>query len=162
MRRYRITTFYLFLRTTPEKRQDYEKDGRGGFLLQLTIDPRGDRRHFLDMDKQKLNSYLFRYCENFKGHLRPKTNSCFYSIILMTLRKKSLIQILWCFDNFKRSYEVTKFWIRREWRHIRECIEHFICFSLHIFLILWKKNLLASFMVVLTISCELMKLQNSE
>ena len=57
--------------------------------------------------------------------------------------------------------KVIKFWIRREWRHTSECIKYFIPGLLCIFLlILWKKNLLHSFMVVLTVSHKLMKSQS--
>ena len=41
------------------------------------------------------------------------------------------------------SHEVTKFWIRHEWRHTHECTKYFIPGFLCIFLlILWKKKLL--------------------
>ena len=63
----------------------------------------------------------------------------------------------------EKLQEVTKSWIQREWRHTRECTEHdipgFLCIFLLIF---WKENLLHSFMVVLTISHEVMKLQSFE
>ena len=51
-----------------------------------------------------------------------------------------------CFNQFSWSYEVTKFWIRREWRHSRERAKHFIPVFLRRFLlILWKKSFLHSF-----------------
>ena len=59
------------------------------------------------------------------------------------------------------SYEVTMFWIRGEWRHTCYCTKHFIPGLLFIILlILWKKNLLNSSRVVLTVSHELMKLRS--
>ena len=48
---------------------------------------------------------------------------------------------LMCCDQFSWSYQVMKFWIRREWHNIGEYIKHFIprflCISL---IILWKKS----------------------
>ena len=67
-----------------------------------------------------------------------------------------MYKVVWWFDQFSRSYEATKFWTWREWRHTLECIKYFIPGFFCIFLlILWKKNVLHSFMVVLTISHEL-------
>ena len=95
-----------------------------------------------------------------KGELRPKTHSCFYGIILMIYGKRPLCKVFWGFNQFSRSSEVTKVWIRCDWRHSHEDTKHFVpvflCKKNH----LWKKNLLRSFMVILTISHELMKLRS--
>ena len=45
---------------------------------------------------------------------------------------------MWCFDQFSRSCEVTKFVIRLECRHTRECIHSW--FSLHIFVNFMEKE----------------------
>ena len=61
------------------------------------------------------------------------------------------------------SHKVTKFWIWREWHHTREHTKHFMTTYPCIFLlILWKRNLLHTFMVILTIIHELMKLKSFE
>ena len=74
-------------------------------------------------------------------------------MILIILLERSFI--LWCFDQFSQSYEVTKFWIWREWCYTRECTKQFSSgFICMFWLILWKKNLLHSFMIVLNISHE--------
>ena len=59
------------------------------------------------------------------------------------MEKESLYKVLRSFDQFSKSYEITKFWIQREWHHTCECTKHFILGFLCIFLlILWKENLL--------------------
>ena len=43
--------------------------------------------------------------------------------------------------SLSRSYEVTKLWIQREWRHVRNCPKYFTSRFLYIFLlILWRKG----------------------
>ena len=98
---------------------------------------------------------------SFKGNLRSKTHHCFYGIILLIWWKK--IFFVQSFDQSSRSYEVTKLWIWSEWRHTRKYTKHFIPGVLCTFLlILWKKNLSHSFMVVLIILNELVKFRRFE
>ena len=72
-------------------------------------------------------------------------------------------KVLWRFGQISRSYKFTKFWIQRKWRHTRECTKYFTAgFPCTFLLILWRKSMLWSFMVFLTIFQELMKLRSFE
>ena len=100
---------------------------------------------------------------NSKVDLRPKPLSCFYDLFLLIHEKRVLYKVLLRSVPFSRSYEVTKFWIRRKWRHPWEYRKHYIFGFLCIFLlILWRKNLLQTSMVFLTIFDELVNLQSFE
>ena len=55
-----------------------------------------------------------------------KLTPSFYGILEWFCRKRALYKVLRCFDQFSPRYEVTKFWISREWRHTRECTKQFI------------------------------------
>ena len=97
--------------------------------------------------------YCLATCLAFKRDLRPKSNSCFYSVISMILWKKSLVQscvVFWSVLMKSWIYKV----LNPEWvtSYPRIC-KTFL-------LILWKNNFSHSLMVVSTISHELMKLRN--
>ena len=73
--------------------------------------------------------------------------------------ERVLYKFQWCFAQFSRSSEVTKFWIWCKWRHTREYTKHFTAGFLCIFLlILWRNNIYKSFKEFLTIFHELNKL----
>ena len=87
-------------------------------------------------------------CVNFvrvKGNLRPKTHHCFYGITLFIFYgKRALNKVLWCFDQFPRSYEVAKFWLQLEWCHtLKFTNSHPIhsWFPMHIFVNFIEKEL---------------------
>ena len=91
------------------------------------------------MKQIKLLKFFGRWESDFKfwslkGKLRPKFCPCFL-IFFVNLRGKSFFRkkVFRCYDYFSRSYEFAKFWIRRKWRHPRECTLYFTLVFLHIF-----------------------------
>ena len=62
-----------------------------------------------------------------KGHLRPNLYPWFYGLFLLILWRKRFYKVWWRFDEFSRTYEALKFWIRRKWRHTRHFTPGFLC-----------------------------------
>ena len=96
-----------------------------------------------------------------KRYLWPKTNLYFYGIILMISWENSLVQsflAFWSvFTKFSSCKVFNQAWVTP---YSRLCRTFHTYFSLHILLILWKKNFSRSFMVVLNIARGLIKLQS--
>ena len=69
-------------------------------------------------------SFLLILETSIKGVLTPKTHRLFFhGIVLIILCKNSLVQSFKVCWSVLTSYEVTKVWVRREWRHTREYIK---------------------------------------
>ena len=63
--------------------------------------------------------------------------ACFSSIFSLSLWR-AYYKALWRFDQFLRSYETKKFWIRRKWHDTHECTKHFTPGFLYPFVVNFK------------------------
>lgn len=87
-----------------------------------------------------INQFVYFELTKSQREIEAKKPPPFYGMTLMIWWNNSPVQSFRCFDQFSESYEVTKFRIRRELRHIHECQEHFSPGFLCTFLLIHRKK----------------------